>query len=44
LGEYLNLFAACVLLVLLFCGGWHFWINYFWYFNKLINFWFFNIV
>jgi NADH-quinone oxidoreductase subunit H len=21
LGEYLNLFAACVLLVLLFCGG-----------------------
>ena len=22
LGEYLNLFAACTLLVILFCGGW----------------------
>lgn len=22
LGEYLNLFATCVLLVVLFCGGW----------------------
>jgi NADH:ubiquinone oxidoreductase subunit H len=39
LGEYLNLFAACVLLVLLFCGGWLFWDIYLKCFKDIIIFW-----
>jgi NADH:ubiquinone oxidoreductase subunit H len=40
LGEYLNLFAACILLIIIFCGGWLDFSLYYIYLKKIIFFMF----